>query len=290
MRISLLLTLPLCLAGCAFEENLPEQDFVGKVVIPAAAGTRQPVNADGTLGDPVTDARFLGPVYLGAFAAIDNEAFPYPHPAMGPVVNAGYPGNTFPYGGTTVGRLDFGCFESVSCRVTTGRYSDFDSMIEYFEGFLNDPITDEFGRVVSDANTLRQACYDRFDITSDQELAFLGDLDFTQNADGDFEASFTLPHTLYVENMVVWGWMDAPRITSAAGDVDGTYSSCDTNTGREWNEYDQQFEQGRGQPDLLNYPSLYIFADDWVADGLAVVDALDSEVVVNLNIPVTEAR
>jgi len=283
-----LLALPL--VGCSFQENLPEKDFVGKVIIPGAAATRQPINPDGTLGDPVKDVRFLGPVYLGAFSSMDNEAFTYPHPAMGPVVSAGYPGNTFPYGGTTVGRLDFGCFESIKCRVTTGRYSDFDGLIDYFESFLNDPVVDEDGNAVSDANTLRQACYERLDITSDSELAFLGDLDFTENADGDFEASFSLAHTLYVENMVVWGWMDAPRITSAAGDVDGMYSSCDTNTGRAWNEYDESFEQGRAHPDLLTFPSLYIFEDDWVADGQAVIDSVDAEVVVNINIPISEAR
>lgn len=287
MRTSLLLLLPL--AGCSFQENLPELDFIGKVIIPQAAATRQPINEDGTLGEPEVDVRFLGPVYLGAFSAIDSEAFPYPHPAMGPVVTAGYPGNTFPYGGTTVGRLDFGCVESVACRVTTGRFSDFDDVLDYFGSTLNDPVTDDDGHAIEDANTLRQLCYDRLDITSDAELEFIGGLQFTQNADGDFEASFSLPHTLYVENMVVWGWMDAPRITSTAGDVDGTFSSCDTNTGREWNQYDQQFKQGRAQPDLLNYPSLYLFDDDWVADGQAVVTAPDAEITVNINIPMAES-
>jgi hypothetical protein len=291
MRIlTSLILLPL--VACRYEESIPERDLVGKVVIPRAAATQQVINADGTLGEEITDVRLLGPVYLGAYSGVDTESFPYPHPAMGPVITSDYPGNTFPYGGTTVGRFEFGCFESTACRVTTGRFKDYADVLDYFANVLGDPVTDARGDVVDSPSAMQQACYTYHNVTTDAEIAFVGgdNLKFTENADGDFEAEFLMPHTVFVENMVIWGWMDAPRITLDAGDVNGQFSTCDGATGRQVNEYDQEYFQGRTQYDLLNFPSLYVYEGDYVADGQATVASVDDVVTVNLNIPVTEAE
>jgi len=282
----------LSLVACRYEESIPEKDLFGKVIIPRAAATQQPILADGTLGEPVTDPRFIGPVYLGAFAAIDTAAFPYPHPAMGPVITSAYPGNTFPYGGTTIGRFEFGCYESIACRVTTGRFKDYADVLDYFANLLGDPVTDSRGEVVDSPSTMQQACFQYHRATSDSEIAFVGEdsLNFEENEDGDFVGSFRMPHTIFEENMVIWGWVDTPRLSVAAGDVDGQFSTCDSSQGRQVNTYDQSYFQGRTQYDLLNFPSLYVYEGDFVADGSTVVTSPDEELTVNLNIPVTETE
>lgn len=298
-----LLLLPL--VACRYEEVIPEKDLVGKVVIPRAAATRSIIRSDGSVYEPdcvdapdtcdgvFVDPRFIGPVYLGAFSAVDTEAFPFPHPSMGPVITSDYPGNTFPYGGTTVGRFEYGCYESTACRVTTGRFTGYDDVLDYFKNVLADPVTDRRGEEVDSPSTMQQACFDYHRVTSDAEIAFVGEPDFVENANGDFEASFSMPHTIFVEGMVIWGWMDAPRITPDAGDVDGQFSTCDSATGRQVTEYDQDFFQGRTRYDLLNYPSLYIYEGDYVADGSTVVETLPEkpeDLVVNLSTLITETE
>ncbi len=286
-----LLLLPL--VACRYEEVIPEKDLVGKVVIPRAAATQFAINADGTLGEEIVDVRLIGPVYLGAYSAIDTEAFPFPHPSMGPVITSDYPGNTFPYGGTTIGRFEYGCYESTACRVTTGRFTGYDDVLDYFQNVLGDPVTDRRGEQVDSPSTMQQACFDYHRVTTDAEIAFVGEPDFVENADGNFEASFSMPHTVFVEGMVIWGWMDAPRITLDAGDVNGQFSTCDSATGRQVTEYDQDFFQGRTRYDLLNYPSLYIYEGDYVADGAAVVQTVPEkaeDLVVNLSTKITETE
>ncbi|MEN9784872.1 MAG: hypothetical protein RLZZ299_136 [Pseudomonadota bacterium] len=302
MRIHALFLLP-ALAACAFEETLPEKDFRGKVILPRAAALQGVIGPDGRLNetdcadDPaacdglVEDMRLIGPVYLGAFAAIDTESFPYPHPAMGPVVTPNYPGNTFPYGGTTVGRFEYGCFETTSCRVVTGRFADYDGILDYFSGMLGDPVLDRDGSEVLSPSVMQQACFDYHRVTSDAEVGLVGELDFKLNDAGDaYEAAFTMPHTVFVEGMRVWGWMDAPRITLDAGDVNGQFSSCDPSTGRQVNTYDQDFTQGRTHYNLLNFPSLYIYEGDWVSAGSEPVMGPDEEIIVRLDQLVTEAE
>ncbi|MDP2315034.1 MAG: hypothetical protein Q8P41_19190 [Pseudomonadota bacterium] len=266
--------------GCAYNEELPEKDILGTVIVPAAAATR--LQADGTTA---TDPRFIGPIFLGAYSGIDTVSFGYPHPSMGPIVTADTPGDAFPYGGTTVGRYDFACYESLACKVVTGRFSDYNDMLEYFGTVLGSPIQDDNGADVANGSTFQQACYDYFYATSDQEMAFLGDLDFALNADGDFEAAFVMPHTVFVEGMTIWGWMDAPEIVPANPTESGGFSSCDVSTGREFDQYDENFREGRVYFDALNTPSQYIYAGDWVASGAeeAVVNSPDDKPVVRLD-------
>ncbi len=293
MRFSALFLLSF-VAGCAYDENIPEKDLRGKVILPAAAATQEVLRADGTV-ETVEDMRLIGPVYLGAFAGIDTASFPYPHPAMGPVITSDYPGNTFPYGGTTVGRLEYGCYEAVACRVTTGRFGGYADVLDYFANFLADPVVDANGQTVESPSTMQQACFDYHKATSDAEIAFIDNGDLSRlnfqkdDETGDYVAEFTMPHTVYVEGMQVWGWMDAPRITRASGDKDGQFSSCDSSVGRQVTEYDQDYFQGRTHYNLLNFPSLYIYEGDWVSGGTSV-ESVDGELVVNLDIPVTESE
>jgi hypothetical protein len=295
--------LTLLLSGCLYDEQLPQIDITGKVVIPAAALTRTTVAATTTDTDgdgvpdettltpgtePVTDVRLIGPVYLGAFSGIDTESFDYPHPTMGPIVTADYPGDTFPYGGTTVGRLDFACYEALSCRVSTGRFKSYDEILSYFKDELGRPVTDSHGVEITDASVFQQKCYEYFYATSDQEMSFLGDADFKVNADGDYEADFVMPHTTWVEGMVIWGWMDAPQIGTDNTDSNGSFSTCEPNGGRRFQEYDQDYYEGRPKYDLLNYPSLSIYQGDWVADGNAVMSSPDDTPTVNLTVNIPE--
>lgn len=267
--ITLLLAL-----GCAYEEVTPEVDITGKVVLPRAAATFTAQD-----GSEVFDPRNIGPVYLGAFPGMDLVSFNYPHPAMGPIIDSSEPGNTFPYGGTTVGRLDFACYEMLACKVSTGRFSSYEDMLDYYANVLNNPIKDLNGVEVVNASTFQQYCYDYFYATSDVEMAFLGDLDFTENADGDFEADFLMAHTVGVDGMVIWGWMDAPAVDFANPAASGDYSTCNPSGGRETQKYDQEYYEGTVYPDLYNTPSRYIYNGDWVSQGAteAIVTVTEDE-------------
>ena len=56
----LLLSLAL---GCAFDEELPQADITGTVVIPREAATRRILDEETGEITEVTDSRFIGPVY-----------------------------------------------------------------------------------------------------------------------------------------------------------------------------------------------------------------------------------
>lgn len=275
-----LLLLPLL--ACSYQENVPEVDISGTVVVPRAAATRTEVDDAGNETE-VVDQRIIGPVILGAFSGIDRLSFGYPHPAMGPVIEADTPGDAFPYGGTTVGRIDFACYEALSCRVATGRFADYADILDYFANVVGIPVTDPYGTVIDDASTFQQYCYEYFEYTSDQEMSFIGDLDFEENADGDFEAEFFMPHTQFVDGMTIWGWMDAPAVSIANPEVHGTFSSCNADAGRQYTDYDQTYYEGRLNYDLLNLPSMYINWGDWVADGEAVLATAEDTPTVNLS-------
>ena len=274
----------LVLTACSFKEQLPEKDISGKVILPAAALTRDVVSATDPDGDGVfdtlttqagvTDTRLIGPIYLGAFAGIDDVSYEYAHPRMGPVIE-GEPGNTFPYGGTTVGRMDFACYESIKCKVTTGRFKDYEDLLDYFENMLGLPVLDRSGAKVEYANTFQQYCYDYFYYTSDAEMSFLGADDFVLNEEtGDYEAPFTMAHTILEEGqeLNLWGWMDAPQLSVENTDINGSFSTCDSSgVGRVHDDYEQSFTEGRVFTDLLNKPSAYITEGDWIADGSTTV-------------------
>lgn len=286
-----MLTLIAILTGC-YNENIPQVDVVGKLVVPEEAATREvptfDENGEITGSETVTDPRLIGPVFLGAFSAIDQESFAYPHPAMGPIISPDYPGDTFPYGGTTVGRFDFACYEALACKVVTGRFTSYGDVLDYFKNVLGKPVTDSHGDEVMYGDTFQQECYRLFHATSDEEFAFIGPQDFTQNADGDFEAEFLMAHTTLVPGMALWGYMDAPTISTENAALNGTFDTCDDNLGNQRYDYDQTYFEGQPYPDILNYPSLYLRAGDWVADGTTTVQTADDQPVITLSIPVTE--
>ena len=278
------------LSGCAFEEGLPEIEVVGTVVVPKEAATRTVLDTDGNESE-VTDVRFIGPVYLGAFPSIVTGDFDYTHPEMGPVIDPEFPGNTYPFGGTTIGRFDFACFEATACMVTTGRYDSFASIIDYFNTYVGTPLVDPYGDEVTSEKYFEQYCFDYYNVTSWQELSFLAvdadgntDLDFTENADGDFVADFDMPATLYTEGMAIWGWIDSPSDAYS-------FSTCDTSRdGAQTNEYNLEFDAGGGHQMVLNYPSVYIFEGDYVSTEGYIMTSEDDEPVVNLDYMYTGAK
>ena len=255
------------LTGCAFDENLIVEDLRGRVVVPRDAATRTFED-----GRTVTDPRLIGPVYLGLYPGVEEGLLEYVHPEMGPIYQEDIPGDTYPYGGTTVGDIRFACMEFLACKVVSGRHVDFDSMVEWFRDYVGTPVTDAFGNEVQSGEYIRQTCYELMNYTTDDEIRLTvtedrnedgvldgGDLDFIENADGDFEAIFTIHQQDFIEGMSLWGWMDAPSIIS------NQYSTCDPEDGYQESEYNSNFFGGRQYRDLLNFPSIYISSGDWVS-------------------------
>ena len=245
--------------ACTYDEHLPQVDIKGTVIVPRAAATRVILDDRTGVEAEVVDARFIGPVYLGAYSDIRFDLENYPHPATGPIIG-GELGDTYPYGGGTVGVFDFACYTSTLCKVVTGRYSDFSSMLDFFSNTLDQPIVDEQGAEVQSPDYFRTSCFDLFEYTEDAELLFLAGedgLDFKENADGDFEAEFTMWRVNYHPGMKVWGWMDAPD-----GNFD--FTTCDPSNGQQFNQYSASFTTGSSHIDLLNFPSNYIDIGDFV--------------------------
>jgi len=300
MRTHPLLLLGLLSPGCRFDEGLPEVDLAGRLIVPKAAATKT-VPVDG-VDTELTDIRFLGPVWLGAFASVSGGYFPYTHPEMGPIIDPAYPGDTYPYGGGSVGRFDFACFESVACKVTTGRFESFEKIIEYFS-WSDEPVTDPYGEEVTSAKYYEQYCLDYFYNTDLTEFGFLAvekdengeyvaDLDFEQiTADheladyggvdhvGDFVADFHMSHVVWYEGMTLWGFIDNPS-------EEFTFSTCYKEiTGPARNEYNQYFTAGGHHHDVLNFPSLYVMEGDWVVKDGWSMQAPEDEPVLVLDCP-----
>ena len=101
------------LSGCYYDEGLTIENMTGTLVIPREAATRDFLREDGSV-DTVTDVRLIGPVYLGMFAGVEQGIEDYPHPSVGPQFQAGVPGDTYPYGSTTVGDIRYACFEHLT--------------------------------------------------------------------------------------------------------------------------------------------------------------------------------
>ncbi|MCB9682440.1 MAG: hypothetical protein H6733_13330 [Alphaproteobacteria bacterium] len=282
-------------AGC-YAENLSIYDLEGRVIIPREAATvtlsvERPV-LDGN-GDPVidpntglpqttaidkevTDVRVLGPVYVGLYSGLDYSTEVYPHPSRGPAfqLDQQLEGDAYPYGGTTVGDIRFACLEYLSCKVVSGRFVDFDDMVDWFNNVLEDPIKDAAGNTVTNGDYIRQTCYDLLEVTSDQELRLTptkdvddsgaidaGDLDFVENADGDFEASFRIWQADFYQGFTAWAWLD----TLNPGAERTFYTTCNPDEGYTETTYASNFDGGLQYTDLLNRPYLYMVDGDYVA-------------------------
>ena len=293
----------LALSGCSFDEGLRERDITGVVRIPVEAlTTLELVDPDGTPimqdgftvdadGNPVLDITeqygLLGPVYLGGFPSVQEGDYAYPHPEMGPILDPDRPGNTYPYGGTSVGRFDYACYEQLRCKVVTGRYDSFQSIIDFFADVVQEPIIAPDGSEVRSGATYQEHCFTTEYVTSDDELSFVDEEPnedvspyfkpyFRLNSDGThYVADVTIPHTLFVEDMELWGWVDMPSARY-------NFTTCDTEAGSSYYRYTEQFMEGSSYPDLLNFPGTYIDEGDWVAEPVVVSDP-DAEFTIDFN-------
>lgn len=263
------------LSGCYFDEGLDIENLVGTVVVPEEAATRT-ITVDGE-EQTITDVRLIGPVILGLFPGVSEGIFQYPHPAVGPSFQQGIAGDTYPYGGTTVGDIRFACVQALTCKLSSGRHVDFQSIIDW-NAMIGQPVTDAFGNEITSGLYLRDICFDYLEASSEDELRITvtsdrngdgaldqGDLDFIQRNDGKFEAAFTIWQQEFFQDpetgtgFTLWGWHDTP-----SADV-FSFKTCDPNDGFNQVEYNTQFDAGRFPRDLLNSPSEYIEEGDWVA-------------------------
>ncbi|MEZ4239247.1 MAG: hypothetical protein R3F59_24455 [Myxococcota bacterium] len=275
------------LGGCVYDEGLEIANLRGRVIVPEEAVTRTLVLGDGT-EQTITDIKLLGPVYLGLFPSVEpaNVLERYPHPEIGPQFREDVPGDTYPYGGTTVGDLRFACFEFLRCKVVSGRFLDYQEIVEWFR-YIEQPILDASGAEVNSGEFLAQACYDLLNVNTDDEVRITayedrnGD-DVIDDKDLDFvydeaEHAYVGDFEIYQQEMFwdqsaegcepgrdcpgfsLWGWMDAPSKSSFQ------YSTCNPTLGYRNQEYNANFTGGAAFPTLLNFPSTYITNDDWVA-------------------------
>ena len=283
-------------SGCTYDEGLTIKDLHGKVVLPAEAATRTFFHPDGS-SETLTDPRLIGPVYLGLYSEVVDGVQAYPSPAIGPVFQPGVPGDTYPYGGTSLGDIRFPCMESLQCRVVSGRYVDFDGMVDWFTNVLDDPIVDAYGAEVTNGDYIAQTCFDLMDYTTESEIRLTAtkdknedgkldklDLDFVEQADGTFAADFTIYQQEYFQNdesgqgFSLWGWMDAPS------DKSYRFTTCDPKGGFQQQEYTSNFQGGRPYQDLLNRPSQYISSGDWVSGTPYVYTSVDdADVTITLD-------
>ena len=51
-------------------------------------------------------------------------------------------------------------------------------------------------------------------------------------------------------------------------------------------KYDQTYDEGGAYTDILNRPTQYIDADDWVSSGTIVGDDPSRDITLNLDIPI----
>lgn len=292
MRLTALASVALlALSACSFDEGLIIEDMTGRIVVPRAAASRTMPNGETLDGD----VRLIGPVYLGLYPNVRDDIFSYPHPEIGPSFSEDSPGDTYPYGGTSVGDIRYPCLQALVCRTTSGRFVDYDDILNWFNTYYDDTIVDGQGREVQSGEFIRQTCFERLRVTSDEEVRITAyedvnedgsldaqDLEFIENADGDFEAEFKIYQQEFFEGFQLWGWMDSPA------EVDGRLNTCDGTEGFLDAEYANRFRGGRPYRDLLNFPSTYLQEGDWVAGTPHTYSSVDDEVVITLDLEVAE--
>jgi hypothetical protein len=276
--------LPLLLsavAGCAYTEDALEHfDIPVKVKIPKELVSFPMSNDEGESWVIEGDPRSIGPVWLGSFPGVKDDLFDFPHPEIGPVLSAAGEANTYPYGGTSVGRPDFGCYQQLLCKIVTGRYSSYDDAIEFFRDEVRQPITNQFGEEVTSGIEFRERCYEIMYLTSDEEVAFVDDgkVDFEDMGD-HFEAQGTLWHSYWREGAVAWGWMDAPSQSFNFGSCD---ANQDAQAGWQVFYYDEQYYTGQVPVNLLNFPSRYIQLGDLIVEDAPEITDPTKEVTVDI--------
>ena len=236
------LTATVLLAGC-FQEELPEQNVAGQVVVPSSV---------------VEDPRTIGMIYIGIFEAWDPEQLGYSYPATGPRVGDNPLGDTQPYGGTTIGEYAYPCLRAIQCEVVTGRYETIDDLLEV------NPINNEDGSPMSVEQYYDQ-CTWYYGWNSIDEFRFINtDLDFQENEDGDWAADFFAWHTQIPEGSIIWGF------------TDNDFTTCSESQGainRRRSDDGVFFREGTNFADVLNFPDKYITEGDLVSNEPAVITA-----------------
>ncbi|MEQ1565576.1 MAG: hypothetical protein ABMA64_08060 [Myxococcota bacterium] len=287
ITIGLVLLAASAVPGCSWDEGLLIRNMRGRVFVPVEAITRDIQDADGNTVTIGPDIKLMGPVYLGVFPSVApaNVIERFPHPEVGPQYIDGVSGDAYPYGGTTVGDLRYPCLDFLTCKLVSGRYVDYDEMIDWFKT-VGQPIVDPSGAEVEDGEYIQQTCFDLLAVTSDSEIRLTAyedrnddekidklDLDFVDNGDGYYVADFTLWQQEFFwdqnqENCTpgedctgfsLWGWMDAPSTTTYQ------YTTCNPASGFINNWYNSNFYGGAAYVDTLNFPSTYITDGDYTA-------------------------
>ena len=144
------------LIGCGYDEGLTIENIEGTVVIPREMVTRT-YNVDGQTTE-LTDVRSIGPVYLGLYPSVEAPEIVTsdPHPSVGPSFDGQSLGDTYPYGGTSIGTFRPICLEALQCKVVSGRFVDWDGMAYWFSDVLGEPILDYFGNEADSGEYIRQ--------------------------------------------------------------------------------------------------------------------------------------
>lgn len=298
-------------SGCTFDEEILIHNLKGTVRVPVEAATRV-VATEGGGEEAVTDARFIGPVYLGLFPSVlpAGTVASYTHPEIGPQYAEGVQGDTYPYGGTTVGDIRFTCLEFLRCKMVTGRFPSYDDMVSWYRDVLGTPIVDADGKEVEHGVLIQQVCFDLLEVTSDHEIGLITgdrngdgvaddlDLDFTLSDDGKYyEAEFNIWQQNWYWDVdeeretgctpgkdctgfTLWGFMDAPDGAT------NLYSTCNPNQGYVESTYNNNFYGGKAYSDVLNKPTSYITRGDWVAGEGFVWNDMYEQPVLDLDIEV----
>jgi hypothetical protein len=246
---ALLLLLPAC-----FEEEIPEGDLSGRLILPASHGI---------------DPRDLGVVYVGVYESIDAEALGFPYPTMGPRVGDQDFGDALPYGGSTVGEYAFACIRALACQVVTGRYETFGDVVDGLDLGSSDPPLDAQG--------LFDQCSWYYGYHQEEEFNFVGArlLDFAEQDDGDWSAEFSVLHSLLPAGARLWAFADNDQTTcSSQGGV----------VNRRIGEDGQYFREGSNATDVLNFPARYITEGDLLSsEGATVADGVRADYSVTLD-------
>jgi hypothetical protein len=254
--------------SCGYvEEGINRADIKVKVKIPADMLSVEMENGDGERWTIDGDPRSIGPVFLGLYSSVEPGHYSYLHPEMGPILTEGTPGDAYPYGGTTVGRFDWGCTQDTQCKIVTGRYDSYEDVLDYFRDQVRTPILDPAGDEYTSGTAYQEECFESRFYTSDNEVDFLRTEPQFQLVGDYWEAEITILQTYFQEGITLWGWVDMPSFTY-------DFVTCDESQGDEVNYYDFREATGVIRPGVLNFPGLYIDYGDLIAtEGVIVNDA-----------------
>ncbi len=258
----------LALTAC-FSETMTDVDLTGTV--------RIPVELVGEMAD-------IGIVYIGLFAGWDVDTLGYPYPKMGPVVGDQRLGDTYPYGGTSVGTFGYACYQSLKCQVVTGRHVDLTDLVCRFQllaegesGCSCSQSEDgswsiDDGSGCLDPDTFWDDCSHYYGYQDPSQLNFVGEdqLDFQEvEEDGQayYQASFRMWHVVPYQNAVLYGF------------VDNDLTSCNPEDGqtnrRQSIDGGPYFREGTNFSDVMNFPDKYLSPGDLVTSAPHALTADD---------------